>query len=202
MRRSVPRCVRYHVLLYVIVLIAGCAGDEGGDRSGTRTERPTALEKPGESGTLAARACELVPLRAVAAATGARAAELEAEPNDSLDLSICGWSGGPVTHIKLLLDSAPRAQLRYYNLLAEQLEFHNADPARKPRQIRGVGQDTAYGGAGAWWTRATRQLVVYDRERILKLRVNVRGFEDAEARAAAVAIGRRAVRRLRVVAGR
>ena len=81
--------------------------------------------------------------------------------------------------MKLLVDSAPRAQLRYYNLLAEQHEFHNADPARKARQIKGVGQDSAYGGAGAWWTRATRQLVAYDRDKILKLRVNVAGFDDA-----------------------
>jgi hypothetical protein len=67
-RSSTPR-VRYHVLLYVIVLgallpaVIGCGG--GG--------------------------------------------ELEAEPNDSLDLSICDWHGGRAT-AKLMVDSAPRAQ--------------------------------------------------------------------------------------------
>ena len=99
--------------------------------------------------------------------------------------------------VKLLVDSAPRAQLRYYNLLAEQHEFHNADPARKARQIKGVGEDSAYGGAGAWWTRATRQLVAYDHDKIVKVRVNVSGFDDREARAAAVTLAKRAVRELR-----
>ena len=44
---------------------------------------------------------------------------------------------------------------------------------------------------------ATRQLVAYDRERVVKVRVNVRGFGDREARAAAVALAKRAVRELR-----
>ena len=99
--------------------------------------------------------------------------------------------------MKLLVDSAPRAQLRYYNLLSEQHEFHNADPARKARQIKGVGEDSAYGGAGAWWTRASRQLVAYDHDKIVKVRVNVSGFGDREARAAAKRLAKRAVRKLR-----
>ena len=184
-------------------LSAGCGGDDGdsGDTAadGTRTTafKRSELTKPGESGTLDARACEVLPSRLVARAVGARPGALSAGPNDSLDLTICEWSGGPAGLVKLLVDSAPRAQLRYYNLLAEQHEFHNADPARKARQIKGVGQDSAYGGAGAWWTRATRQLVAYDRDKIVKVRVNVRGFGDARARAAAVALAKRAVRELR-----
>lgn len=128
---------------------------------------------------------------------GATPGTLDASANNSLDLSICDWQGGPVTDIKLTIDSAPRAQLRYYNLLAEQHEYYNADPARKARQIKGVGEDSAYGGAGAWWTRRRRQLVAYDRDKILKVRVAVRGFGDPEARATAVTLGKRAVRRLR-----
>jgi hypothetical protein len=155
------------------------------------------LEQPGESGTLDAKACGLLSASAVARAVGVDERKLAAEANDSLDLTICQWHGGPVRNVKLLVDSAPRAQLRYYNLLAEQHEFHNADPARKARQIKGIGEDSAYGGAGAWWTRATRQLVAYDRERMVKLRVNVSGFGDREARAAAVALAKRAVRELR-----
>jgi hypothetical protein len=121
---------------------------------------------------------------------------MRATPNDSLDLTICDWHAR-AARVKLLIDSAPRAQLRYYNLLAEQHEFHNADPARKARQIKGVGEDSAYGGAGAWWTRATRQLVAYDSDKIFKLRVNVTGFGDRAARRAAVKLARRAVRELR-----
>jgi hypothetical protein len=159
--------------------------------------RKSELTRPADSGTLEARACQVLPAGFVARRAGAPRAKLDAAPNNSLDLSICEWHGGPVRSIKLLVDSAPRAQLRYYNLLSEQHEYHNSDPARKARQIKGVGQDSAYGGAGAWWTRATRQLVAYDHDKMVKLRVNVRGFGDAEARAAAVALARRAVRKLR-----
>jgi hypothetical protein len=199
MNRSTTRRVRYHVLLYVIVLsaLAGCGGDDS-DQTRTSAFKRSELTRPAESGTLDAKACRVVPARVVARAVGAAGRSLEARPNDSLDLTICEWHGGPVRTVKLLVDSAPRAQLRYYNLLSEQHEFHNSDPARKARQIKGVGEDSAYGGAGAWWTRATRQLVAYDHDMIVKVRVNVRGFGDREARAAAVKLAKRAVRELRL----
>ena len=197
-----PR-VRYHIPLYAIAaaaLFGGCGG--GGEdeaEQGTRTTafKRSELTRPAESGALKARACHVLSPRFVARAVGSKPGVLVSRPNNSLDLSICEWHGGPVRSVKLLVDSAPRAQLRYYNLLAEQHEFHNADPARKARQIKGVGQDSAYGGAGAWWTRATRQLVAYDRDKMVKVRVNVNGFGDREARAAAVVLARRAVRELR-----
>jgi hypothetical protein len=198
MNRSSTPCVRYHVLLYVIVLSAfvGCGGDDS-DQTRTSPFKRSELTRPAESGTLDAKACRVLPARVVARAVGMAGRSLDARPHDSLDLSICEWHGGPVRTVKLLVDSAPRAQLRYYNLLSEQHEFHNADPARKARQIKGVGEDSAYGGAGAWWTRATRQLVAYDHDRIVKVRVNVRGFGDHEARATAVKLAKRAVRELR-----
>jgi hypothetical protein len=194
-RSSTPR-VRYHVLLYAIVaaLVAGCGGDDP-DQPPQRSGKPSVLRAPGESGTLDAKACGMLPAGTVGRVLGVHG--LRARPNDSLDLTICEWRGGRVRSVKLMVDSAPRAQLRYYNLLSEQHEFHNSDPARKARQIKGVGQDSAYGGAGAWWTRATRQLVAYDHERMVKVRVNVRAFGDHEARAAAVALAKRAVRELR-----
>jgi hypothetical protein len=199
MNRSSTPCVRYHVLLYVIVaaLLVGCGGDDPEPKAPASSGKPSVLRAPGESGTLDAKACQMLQPDSVGRAVGVRGSALRARPNDSLDLTICEWRGGPVRNVKLMVDSAPRAQLRYYNLLSEQHEFHNSDPARKARQIKGVGQDSAYGGAGAWWTRATRQLVAYDRERMVKVRVNVRGFGDREARAAAVALAKRAVRELR-----
>jgi hypothetical protein len=198
MNRSSTLRVRYHVLLYVIlaILAVGCGDDDApGDR--TTALKKSELLDPGESGTLDTKACTVLSPSVVARASGARGEHLAARPNNSLDLTICEWSGGPVRNVKLLVDSAPRAQLRYYNLLAEQHEFHNADPARKARQIKGVGEDSAYGGAGAWWTRATRQLVAYDHNKIVKVRVNVSGFGDSEARATAVTLAKRAVRELR-----
>jgi len=190
--------------MYVIVLgaLAGCGGgddDDAAPQTRTTPFKPTELKKPGDSGTLDAHACDILSRPFVARALGTRPAKLEAEPNDSLDLSICDWHGGPVRNVKLLVDSAARAQLRYYNLLAEQHEYHNANPARKARQIKGVGDDSAYGGAGAWWTRFTSQLVAYDHDRMVKIRISVRGLGDAAARAAAVKRGRRTVRRLREV---
>ena len=194
--------VRYHILLYAIaaVFIAGCGDDDdagSGIKERTTAFKSTELREPGESGTSDVRACDILPAPFVARSIGARSGRLEAEPNNSLDLTICEWHGGSVESVKLLVDSAPRAQLRYYNLLSEQHEFHNSDPARKARQIKGVGEDSAYGGAGAWWTRATHQLVAYDHDKMFKVRVNVRGFDDHAARAAAVRIARRAVRELR-----
>jgi hypothetical protein len=178
-------------------LLAGCGDDDDAQPTRTTAFKRSELTQPAESGSLTARACQLIPPAFVARSVGTRPAALEAEPNNSLDLSICEWHGGRVRLVKLLVDSAPRAQLRYYNLLAEQHEFHNADPARKARQIKGVGEDSAYGGAGAWWTRATRQLVAYDDDKMVKVRVSVSGLGDREARAAAVSIAKRAVRKLR-----
>lgn len=193
-------CVRYHVLLYVIVVgvLVGCGGDDDSGSPYTMRTTPfrqSELKKPAESGTMKVRACELLSQSFVSRSIGPKA-PLEAAPNNSLDLSICEWHRRGA-NLKLMVDTAPRAQLRYYNLLAEQHEFHNADPARKARQIKGIGEDSAYGGAGAWWTRATRQLVAYDHDKIVKVRVNVSGFGDREARATAITLAKRAVRELR-----
>jgi hypothetical protein len=114
---------------------------------------------------------------------------MRATPNNSTDLSICDWRGRG-RHIQLVLDSAPRAQLRYYNQLAEQLQFHNPEPRRRPYQLKHVGDDSAYGGAGAWWTPSKSQLVAYADERILRIRI-----VDGKRRAAAE-LARRAFRRL------
>jgi hypothetical protein len=193
--RLTPGHVRYHVLLYAIVagvlLLAGCGGDDdsGSDyKLRTTAFKSNAVREPGESGTVKVRACRVLRTGLVK--------NLTPSPNDSLDLSICEWDGRGM-HVRLFVDTAPKAQLRYYNLLAEQHEYYNADPELKARQIKGVGEDSAYGGAGAWWTRGRNQLVVYDHDKILKVRVNVDGWSDARARAAAVHLGKLAVRRLR-----
>jgi hypothetical protein len=98
--------------------------------------------------------------------------------------------------VKLLVDSAPRAQLRYYNQLAEQLQFHNTERDQRPYQLEHVGDDAAYGGAGAWWTRSKSQLVAYGDRRILRVRVTARGVGDSGRRRAAVRIARLAFRQL------
>ena len=198
--RATRRTVRYHILLYAIAaaVLAGCGGDDdsadGGSPYRLRTTafRSNAVREPGESGTIKVRACGVLSPSFVARSIDANA-RLAAAANNSLDLSICEWHRSDA-QVKLMVDAAPRAQLRYYNLLAEQHEYYNADPGRKARQIKGVGEDSAYGGAGAWWTRDRNQLVAYDHDKIFKVRVNVRGFSDATARAAAIVLAKRAVR--------
>jgi hypothetical protein len=160
-----------------LALGAGC-GDDDDAGTADRTERfqPTPLREPAESGRETHSACSLLHPRG-----------LRATPNDSTDLSICDWRGRG-RRLQLVLDTAPRAQLRYYNQLSEQLQFYNADPRRRPYQVKRVGDDDAYGGAGAWWTRSKGQLVAYADDRILRIR--------APRRATAVLMARRAFRRL------
>jgi hypothetical protein len=180
-----------------LVFLAGCGGDDGAAPA-DRTERfePTPLREPGDSGTLEQTVCERIRPGEVARAVRRPGTRLEATPNDSLDLSVCQWHA-PGVRVQMIADSAPRAQLRYYNQLAEQLQFYNADPKRRPYQIKGVGQDSAYGGAGAWWTRTKGQLVAYSKNRILRIRVVGRGFGDAQKRRAASRLGRLGFRRLK-----
>jgi hypothetical protein len=202
--RRTPGRVRYHILTYVIlaavVALSACGGDDEGDSGSSYKLRTTAFKsnavrEPGESGTVQVRACTVLSGSFVSGSIGSTSA-LGPTPNNSLDLSICNWDG-PGKHVKLMVDTAPKAQLRYYNLLAEQHEYYNADPGLKARQIKGVGEDSAYGGAGAWWTRARNQLVAYAHNTIVKVRVNVLGFSDARARAAAIRLAKTAVRELR-----
>ena len=176
--------------------LAGC-GDDDSAAPAERTEpfKPTELKDAGESGTLRQSACGLLRPREVARMAGRPGLRLRPARNDSNDLSICDWRGGGL-RVQLVIDAAPSAQLRFYNQLAEQLQFHNPDPEYRPRQIRGVGDDGAYGGAGAWWTRATKQLVAYRAKRILKIRVVDDGFADRARRRTAVRVGRASFARL------
>jgi hypothetical protein len=107
--------------------------------------------------------------------------------NNSTDLSICDWRARRV-RVELVLDTAPRAQLRFYNQLSEQLEYYNQDRLRRPYQLEHVGDDKAYGGAGAWWTKSKRQLIAYADNRILRVR--------APDQASAVRVARAAFRKL------
>lgn len=182
--------------------LRGCGGDDASEpadssRPGDRTERfeRTPLREPSDSGTLKERACEVVRGREVARIAGRPRAALEARANDSTDLSICDWRGGGM-RVQMIIDAAPRAQLRYYNQLSEQLQFFNADPERRPYQVKGVGQDSAYGGAGAWWTRSKSQLAAYAKKRIVRVRVVGRGFGDRAKRRPAARLARLCLRRL------
>jgi hypothetical protein len=179
----------------LLLAASGCGGDDGAPQDRTERFASTPLREPGESGTLGKTVCKRVRPGDVARAVRRPAARLEARPNDSTDLSICDWRGARL-RVQMIADSAPRAQLRYYNQLSEQLQFFNQDPKRRPYQIKDVGQDSAYGGAGAWWTRTKSQLVAYSRNVILRIRVVGRGLDDRAKRRAAARLGRLGFRRL------
>jgi hypothetical protein len=146
---------------------AGCGSDDSDEGVRTQPLHRSELVQPAESGRDTRTACSLIGPPRIARVLGV--ARVRAVRNDSTDLSICDWRGGG-KRIQLLVDSAPRAQLRYYNQLSEQLQFYNQDPRRRPYQLKHVGDDSAYGGAGAWWTRTKRQLVAYSDEHIVRVR--------------------------------
>lgn len=196
------------IVAVAIVAASGCGG--GGHGESTDGERaglpPSPLQRPeeaGKSGTERRSACRLVRWasvrRAIVAAGGVAPRDARARDGGSRDLGVCDWSARGVRDVRLIVDSAPKAQLRYYNQLAEQLEYHNRDAAagQRPVQIRGVGEDSAYGGAGAWWTPARKQLVAYAWRRIVRVRVVVDGLGDAGRRLVAERVARRAFARLR-----
>jgi hypothetical protein len=148
---------RTFVCCLAVLGLAGC-GDDDEPRDRTERFERTPLNRPAESGRETRSACDLL-----------HPGGMTAKANDSTDLSICDWRGRG-RRIQLIVDSAPRAQLRYYNQLAEQLQYYNSDPRRRPYQLKRVGDDDAYGGAGAWWTRSKGQLVAYADGRILRIR--------------------------------
>src|SRR3954451_5871457 len=171
------------------LLLAGC-----GSSQGDRTERfqQTPLKKPAESGTESRRACSLLSSADVARPLRQPGQRFSASPNDSTDLSVCDWRAGGL-RVELVLATAPRAKLRFYNQLSEQLEYYNQDPRRRPYQLKRVGDDKVYGGAGAWWTKSKQQLIAYADNRILRIR--------SPDQASAVRVARAAFRKLSEPAG-
>ena len=110
--------------MIVLGAFTGCGtgDDDSGPPTRTTAFERSELTRPADSGTFEAHSCDVLSRRFIARSLGTTAPRLKADPNDSLDLSICDWHGGPVVGVKLMVDSAPRAQLRYYNLLSEQHE--------------------------------------------------------------------------------
>jgi hypothetical protein len=199
MVRTLSRTLVCALAVAAVALVApACGGDDGPKDSTENVVSPLKSgERSGRSGTLRDTACTLVRPRAVRRALGLGTDyRLRARRNDSLDLSVCDWSGGPVTLVRVQIDAATNAELRFYNLLAEQLQNHNDEPDLRPRQIKGVGNDSAYGGAGGWWTRSRRQLIAYKRKRILRIRAVADGLGDAGRRRAAVRLARLTYARL------
>lgn len=176
-------CTLSRTFVCSLAILAGCGGDDSS--SGDRTERfqQSELKQPQESGRESRKACSLLSPDQVARLARRPAASFAPSSNNSTDLSICDWRGGGM-RVELVLDTAPRAQLRFFNQLSEQLEYYNQDALRRPYQVKHVGDDKAYGGAGAWWTKSKKQLVAYEDNRILRIRTPDRASAVRVARAA------------------
>jgi hypothetical protein len=172
-------------MVVVAWALAGCGDSDSGDR--TERFQQTPLRKPGESGLEQRRSCSLLSPAEIAHLLRQPGTSFRASANNSTDLSICDWRGAGI-RVQLVLDTAPRAQLRFYNQLSEQLEYYNQDRLRRPYQLKHVGDDKAYGGAGAWWTKSKKQLIAYADNRILRIR--------APDQASAVRVARAAFRKL------
>lgn len=192
MRRLVP-------LVVLLALLAGC-GDDDPPTSTTPTGTVGRVSLPASNGEELERdvdrsaegvdglsVCTLLPARRVSRLT--RAPGLRPHRNDSLDLSICRYAAGGV-NVRVLLDGAADATRRYYNQLSEAYQKFNTIPSLKPHNVKGVGDDSTYGGTGAFWTTGREQLVAFSDDRIARVTVHVPGSANAQRKAAAMALAR------------
>jgi len=181
----------------VIVLAAqGCGGEETEDRSSApSTENAGSYPEDDPARSPACRAVSQSRVERAIADAGGPTAPLERSANDSLDLSVCEYreTRGPELYVSVTLDTAPKAPLRYYNLIAEARQratFESIPDATRPVGVRGVGNDHAHGGVGAYWTRYRSQLTAIDDRTLVKIGFHVPGAGDAASRAAAAALAR------------
>jgi glucodextranase-like protein/PASTA domain-containing protein len=118
---------------------------------------------------------------------GGTSHRLRRERSESLDQSICRYSGTD-TNVGLNVDSAPEARRRYFNRVTEALQFSVHEARQRPRPVQGLGDDDALGPAGAYWIPAYRQLFVLRGSRQFVYQFSVRRSGSSTARSAAVRI--------------
>jgi hypothetical protein len=97
------------------------------------------------------------------------------------DISTCAYSGG-AGRFRVTVDTAPQAWVRWQRAQIERTqttrEWANI-PAQQPRPVPGVG-------GGAFWVRATRELVTSDGRELLTVRV----LQAPDPRTAAIRVAR------------
>jgi hypothetical protein len=118
---------------------------------------------------------------------GGSTSRLRRERSESLDQSICRYSGRG-TNVGLNVDSAPEARRRYFNRVTEALQFSVHSSDRRPRPVQGLGDDDALGPAGAYWVPGYRQLFVLRGSRQFAYQFSVRRTGSTTARKAVVSI--------------
>lgn len=175
MRRTFP------LLLAALAVLTGCGGDD--ERAADTRPRP----KP-------KNACALVPPADIRRALARPPRTLKATPDDSYELTACIYRGGGGA-IKLRIDTASRPLDRYFWALTERQQFYGDNPKLAPRNVKGVGEDSAIGTAAANWVPSIHQLAAYGWDRLVKVDVDVPAYSDAAARRSAVRIARIAFKR-------
>jgi hypothetical protein len=129
------------------------------------------------------------PVLAVAAA-GAQPGALRTRASGSTRLSVCTISGHGA-RASVSLDTASDSHQRFANRVVEEIQFSGSDPARLPRQVKGVGDPgSEYGGAV--WTSSSAQLLAVRGKRLLIVDFYVSGAADRRLRTGAAALARRA----------
>jgi hypothetical protein len=91
--------------------------------------------------------------------------------------------------VTVMVDAAPQAWFRWNRAQVERWQTSSGwshTPSQMPRQVDHVG-------AGAFWVRASAELVATDRRRIVTVRV-VHGTAGAAPRPLAVRVARAALR--------
>lgn len=180
-----------------IVTVGAMAEDAPSEPSAETGGAPGAppAHTRGPKGKAACRAVSRADVRPILTAAGGRFATLERTGHASEELSDCRFHArGAATWVTI--DRAVDAARRYWYRIEEQQEFHAADASRRPRLVRGVGQDRTFGGAGAFWTPSLNRLVAYRDGTMLVVGFSVRGTTDAERREGAMRLAKLTYRRL------
>lgn len=139
-------------------------------------------------------ACDLVTKSAVSAQAqrlvGPGAGAVTATADETPGLSVCLYRGRDLS-VRVSIDTNTRAPVRFYNRITEQWEFYAGDATRKPVLVNGVGDDqTAFGGAGAYWVAASNQLIALSNGRLVIVTVGAADAKPKQARAAAIRLAR------------
>ena len=139
-------------------------------------------------------ACDLVSQTAVSAQAkrlvGSGPASLTATDEETPGLSVCRYHA-PDLSVRVSIDSNQHAPRRFWYRLTEQWEFYAGDQRRKPVLVPGVGDDqSAFGGAGAYWVAANHQLIALSGQRIVIVTVGAGDARPADALAAATRLAR------------
>ena len=143
-------------------------------------------------------ACELVSKTAVSAQAkrlvGDGLGTLSTTGEETPGLSVCRYHGRDLS-VRVSIDSNLRAPRRFWNRLTEQWEFYAGDDARKPVLVNGVGDDqSAFGGAGAYWVDANHQLIALSGQRIVIVTLGAARAKSADALAVATRLARMVTR--------